>query len=139
MARNYYSKPRKKSGKYAYFSNQFTKRNGECVTVKPPDRKMPCIIYPRTLNNKQYGEPYPLLFFKIRTKVKERDNYTCQICGFTSREPYKLQVHHINYDIHDSREYNLITLCNDCHLKTVTRRKNWYSVFYLKIITIYSK
>ena len=70
MARNYYSKPRKKSGKYAYFSNQFTKRNGECVTVKPPDRKMPCIIYPRTLNNKQYGEPYPLLFFKIRTLAR---------------------------------------------------------------------
>ena len=80
---------------------------------------------------------------ELRNKIKERDNYTCQICGKTHTI---LHVHHIKsfseivheillehkdlnpesdkyelYDIivHDERFLdldNLITYCKDCHI-----------------------
>lgn len=57
-----------------------------------------------------------------RRKVRERDNFTCQICGITEKETGKaLDVHHIvpyrNFE--DSKEANrienLISLCSPCH------------------------
>jgi len=50
-----------------------------------------------------------------RSKVLERDNYTCQDCGYGSN----LECHHI-VPIYESKEMstdvdNGITLCNSCH------------------------
>lgn len=62
-----------------------------------------------------------------RKKVLERDNWTCQICGYyrnKKRERRDLNVDHIKpfaffielrFDIDNGR-----TLCKDCHLKTIT-------------------
>ena len=54
-----------------------------------------------------------------RKKALERDNYFCQICGYSE----KLDVHHIipfrnfsNY-IEANQLENLITLCHSCHMK----------------------
>lgn len=57
-----------------------------------------------------------------RRLARERDNYTCQLCGITENELYRqLDVHHIrNYRLFDDKIKanqidNLICLCNKCH------------------------
>lgn len=70
--------------------------------------------------------------------IKERDNYICQQCGCSDKQ---LDVHHIydkqNYIELALCEYNLITLCIDCHqndfhiiypnnkTNTLTNLENW--------------
>jgi len=58
----------------------------------------------------------------IRTKIRERDGYTCQTCGVHEYELGKaLDVHHIiafrNFDSADNANHpeNLISLCPSCH------------------------
>jgi len=58
--------------------------------------------------------------------VLERDNYTCQNCGFSS-DKHLLHAHHID----DEPKFRLrinngITLCKDCHLKTFKRGSGSY-------------
>lgn len=52
-------------------------------------------------------------------QVRERDNYTCQICGLQTTEPNKLHAHHLeSYDTYPELRLELsngITLCNSCH------------------------
>ena len=57
-----------------------------------------------------------------RNKARERDNYTCQLCGVTENEWHKeMDVHHIkNYRLFKDKEQanqlnNLVCLCNKCH------------------------
>ena len=59
----------------------------------------------------------------MKMRVRERDNFTCQCCGYHNTEKinHGLEVHHIygykdhlDYRIEDS---NCVTLCNDCHKK----------------------
>lgn len=55
-----------------------------------------------------------------RRKIRERDNYTCQLCG---RYGYDVD-HIIPWRIsHDSSESNLRTLCHSCNCKTRAQRK----------------
>ena len=53
---------------------------------------------------------------KRRLEILKRDNFTCQICGETEKQ---LHVHHTIYlsgkEIWDYNDYQLITLCEDCH------------------------
>jgi 5-methylcytosine-specific restriction endonuclease McrA len=69
-----------------------------------------------------YGADWP----EIVKQVRERDNYTCQMCGIhQSQRPRALSVHHIRpyrsfgpaafNAAHDLS--NLITLCQPCHRK----------------------
>lgn len=63
---------------------------------------------------------------RLRKKIRDRDNNRCQICGSRySHGKRKLSVHHINYDKKDSREENLVSLCNSCHSKTNYNRSIW--------------
>ena len=53
---------------------------------------------------------------KIRDKILERDNFTCQKCD--EKNPKKLNVHHIiprRIELNNSFN-NLITLCDSCHM-----------------------
>lgn len=59
----------------------------------------------------------------MKKRVKQRDNFTCQCCGYHNTEKVKhgLEVHHI-YGYKDHLDYrvedsNCVTLCNDCHKK----------------------
>ena len=64
----------------------------------------------------------------LRKTIRERDNYTCQICGNKAKD-----VHHLNYEKKDCNLDNLITLCHSCHSKTtVGDRENWFLYLYLK-------
>lgn len=52
-------------------------------------------------------------FMKVRKSILERDDYTCQYCGFRSNK-YQ-EVHHINDNHADNEPDNLITACCLCH------------------------
>ena len=71
------------------------------------------------------NNPYSLDWTQtFKRSIRERDNYTCQLCG-------KLQgdlafcVHHIDYDKLNGNPDNLITLCHKCHIKTNFNRGYW--------------
>ena len=70
---------------------------------------------------------YPEEFFRIRPKIRKRDNYTCQICH--RKFAIKLHIHHIDYNKKNNEEYNLISLCNSCHIKTNGNRIHWRKYF----------
>lgn len=61
------------------------------------------------------------LWKSLRTKILNRDNWTCKICGVRKKDlsGNALTVHHIiPYRISKNHnEKNLITLCRKCHLK----------------------
>lgn len=63
-----------------------------------------------------FGE-YPENWPEISKGVKERDKWTCQICGRHSRQVDHLTAHHIlsNKLSEDSSPSNLITVCDWCH------------------------
>ena len=74
-------------------------------------------------------EPYSVDWTKtLRRSIRERDKYTCQICG-KPQEDVIHNVHHIDYDKQNSNPSNLITLCHSCHSKTNFNRNKWIEYF----------
>lgn len=76
-------------------------------------------------------EPYGIEFNKdLREKIRKRDNYTCQMleCGAV-QNGRKFHVHHIDYQKINNEDWNLITLCLPCHMKTNTNREYWENYF----------
>lgn len=63
---------------------------------------------------------------ELKKKIFERDNHTCQCCGFQSKK-YQ-EIHFKNHDKTDLSEANLITTCIFCHqcfnLETVSDMKS---------------
>jgi intracellular multiplication protein IcmJ len=51
-------------------------------------------------------------FLEYSLKIWERDAYTCQFCGFCSRE-YQ-EVINLDYDYHNNKFKNLVTSCCFC-------------------------
>jgi hypothetical protein len=53
---------------------------------------------------------------KIIQQTLERDNFTCQKCGFKGK-PNELEIHHIKLKSFEGKDKieNLITLCSICH------------------------
>lgn len=61
---------------------------------------------------------YPADWDKITKIVKDASGWCCEVCGAEHGPPPKvLTVHHINYTPMDCREFNLVALCQVCHLK----------------------
>lgn len=85
----------------------------------------------------KYYEPYTYEFnYEIKQKIKQRDNYTCQLCGAKEGTlKQNLCVHHIDYNKDNSKEYNLITLCHICNTKVNSKRQNWTEFFIDKMKT----
>lgn len=55
-------------------------------------------------------------FSTVKRRVLERDNFTCQFCGFRWGRPERyMEVHHRNDDHQDNRLENLVTTCMHCH------------------------
>jgi len=71
-----------------------------------------------------YGE-YPFEWTdSLKHKIRERDKFTCQICGKNG-----FVVHHIDYNKKNCNPNNLITLCRKCHRKTNDNRNYWIKFF----------
>jgi len=63
----------------------------------------------------------------MRDEIRERDNYVCQVCK-TTENGKKHVTHHIDYNLKNSKEENLICVCNFCHGKTNGSRRIWQEV-----------
>jgi hypothetical protein len=71
---------------------------------------------------------------QLKEQIRERDNYTCQICG-KKQGKKRLSIHHINYRKTDCRPQNLVSLCSaekgeiNCHALTNFNRPSWIAFF----------
>ncbi len=80
----------------------------------------------------EYGEEFTE---GLKETIRERDNYTCQECGFTQEElGYTLSIHHMDYNKKNNNPDNLISLCRSCHQQTNFRREDWMGYFQNKIM-----
>lgn len=50
----------------------------------------------------------------VRKRIQERDNYTCQNCGY-NLVGSRMVVHHVDYNPQNYKSKNLITVCTHCH------------------------
>lgn len=74
-------------------------------------------------------EPYSTDWTKtLKRSIRERDHYTCRLCGLQQTEETFL-VHHIDYNKKNCNPNNLITLCRSCHTKTNYNREYWTNYF----------
>jgi hypothetical protein len=88
---------------------------------------------PNWLGGKSF-EPYGLGWTKtLKRAIRERDNYTCQMCSKQQTEVV-FAVHHIDYDKKNLNPENLLTLCRNCHAVTNNNRDYWISVFKLHLL-----
>lgn len=82
-------------------------------------------------------EPYGIEFNNnLKEQIRERDGYRCQECfrhqselRTKANKPYKLIVHHIDFNKQNNISLNLISLCRGCHQKTQFDRQNWINYF----------
>jgi hypothetical protein len=74
-------------------------------------------------------EPYSVDWTRtLKRSIRERDQYTCQICGKEQCDR-AFDVHHIDYDKQNCNPTNLVTLCRVCHVKTSINREYWREYF----------
>lgn len=64
----------------------------------------------------------------LKLSIRERDNFTCQVCG-KLQQNITFPVHHIDYDKKNCDPENLITLCASCHSATNSHRRHWKNYF----------
>lgn len=63
---------------------------------------------------------------KLKTIIRERDGFICQICSKHEDEFIKSHsIHHIDYNKQNSSVKNLVALCNSCHSETNGNREYW--------------
>ncbi len=84
-------------------------------------------------------EPYGLEFNKeLREKIKQRDNFTCQLCNDRITESRRIKnnpskkwltVHHIDYNKQNNKPENLLTLCHFCNISVNSSREEWTKHF----------
>ena len=66
---------------------------------------------------------------KFKEAVRERDDYTCQLCGCEQEDNgRRLSVHHIHYDKENCYP-DVIALCNACNVKVNVNREYWEKYF----------
>lgn len=66
----------------------------------------------------------------LKRLIRERDNFTCQLCGITEAElSYNLSVHHADYDKTNHNEDNLFSTCKRCNSLINANRDVWYWYF----------
>jgi len=71
------------------------------------------------------GKEYHPDWRDIRKEIYKRDNWTCQECGAKCHNKVKIQCHHIDVNVNNNDNLNLITLCAPCHMKVHFSKKDW--------------
>ncbi|MCK4824847.1 HNH endonuclease [bacterium] len=67
-------------------------------------------------------EPYSIDWTAtLKRSIRERDHYTCQLCGKLQSDR-AFDVHHIDEDKKNCNPDNLITLCHNCHAKLINKK-----------------
>lgn len=116
---------------------------GECRLYCSENCKLACPTYgqrkyPKGFKHTSSREVSPVL----RKMVLERDNWTCQICGKTSKEA-QLHCHHMDPATQNPMFQNdmdsCITLCKHCHKMVHSRRGCRYVDLQCKTETDYTK
>lgn len=67
---------------------------------------------------------------KMKQSIRERDDFTCQLCGITEEEtgcPHS--IHHIDYTKDNHHPDNLATTCKACNSRVNTNESVWYGYF----------
>ena len=78
-------------------------------------------------------ERYPIDWTQtLRRSIRERDRYTCKLCGDLQGDR-TLDVHHIDYEKKNCNPYNLITLCRKCNIR-VNSKRNYWTQYFQKIM-----
>ena len=81
---------------------------------------------------------YPREFNKVlKKKIRQRDNFTCCICGRTEQQELEefgkvLAVNHIDFNKQNCKEENLNTLCCRCNVVINANRQHWTEFFQKK-------
>lgn len=84
---------------------------------------IPLIVHP---GRKGFYVGYPAEFNQaLRTQIRKRDKYSCQLCGQLQKEAGTLHVHHIDYNRFHNDPMNLISLCRICHGQTNFDLSKW--------------
>lgn len=97
--------------------------------IKQSSRKqgIPLEKWEKFVGRESYGIEFNK---KLKEKIRERDNQICQECGKLQKELKRLlDIHHIDYNKKNNNSNNLISLCNNCHMKTNFNRKHWERYF----------
>jgi len=68
---------------------------------------------------------------KLKKRIRDRDNHTCQLCGM-KEDGRKLSVHHIHYDKPNCNP-DLIALCNGCNGRVNVNRDHYEALFMSKL------
>lgn len=66
----------------------------------------------------------------LKARIRERDEFTCQLCGATETElGYSLTIHHTDYDKTNHQDDNLAATCKACNSRVNTNRDLWFRYF----------
>lgn len=87
----------------------------------------------------KFNAPYPPEWLpSLQRRIRERDNYTCQLCGKEwglGRRAFP--VHHIDYVKKNNKQRNLITLCPNCHgITNPNPSREYWTVCFHSLIGI---
>jgi len=85
---------------------------------------------PRWLGGMTGGKYAPGFSKTLKHGIRERDNFTCQLCAKTEEElGYALSIHHADYDKTNHDELNLFATCKRCNSLVNTNRDIWEGYF----------
>lgn len=65
---------------------------------------------------------------ELKRRIRDRDRNRCRRCG-ESRGRSELSVHHIDYNKSNCAEWNLVTLCICCHIRSNSNRSYWNAIY----------
>lgn len=75
---------------------------------------------------------YPANWKQISAIVRIKAGNKCEICDAENEKPHPitgskvvLTVHHLDFNPSNNEEYNLVALCQRCHVRLDAKYKTW--------------